>query len=70
MKKMRKGEVMHYSCTSLVLSVPDAPDDGEEVKEDVDDVRVKVERCVDVLLWADGHLLVPQEKLSVHRQKL
>lgn len=70
MKNKRKGEVMHYSCTSLSLSVPHAPDDGQEVQEDVDDVRVKAKSSEDVLLWADGHLLVPQEELSVHSQEL
>lgn len=44
--------------------------DGQDVKEDVDDVGVKVKSCIDVFLWANGHFLVAQEKLGVHSQEL
>lgn len=44
--------------------------DGQDVQEDVDNVRVEVEGRKDVLLLADGQLLVPQDQLCVHRQEL
>lgn len=44
--------------------------DGQDVQEDVDNVRVEVEGRKDVLLLADSQLLVPQDQLCVHRQEL
>lgn len=44
--------------------------DGQDVQEDVDNVRVEVEGRKDILLLADGQLLVPQDQLCVHRQEL
>lgn len=44
--------------------------DGQDVQEDVDNVRVEVEGRKDIFLLADGELLVPQDQLGVHRQEL
>ncbi len=60
-------EVVDHSVTALsssyrkgAQSIPGATHDGQDVKEDVDDVGVEVKSCIDVLLWANGHFLVPQ----------
>lgn len=45
-------------------------DDLQDVEEDVDDVQVKVQRSEHVLLGTQRQLLVPQEQLRVHGQKL
>lgn len=50
-------------------SIPGATHNGQDVKEDVDDVGVEVKSCIDILLWANGQLLVAQEKLGVHSQE-
>lgn len=57
----------HVSGLRLLLG---AANDGENVQEDVDDVRVEVQRSKHILLWAQGQLLVPQQQLSVHCQEL
>lgn len=46
-----------------------AADDGEDVQEDVDDVRVQVQCGKHVLLRAQGQLLVSQQQLGVHCQE-
>ncbi|TNN61429.1 hypothetical protein EYF80_028308 [Liparis tanakae] len=43
---------------------------SQDVEENVDDVSVEVEGSKNVLLWTQRQLLVAQEKLSVHSQKL
>lgn len=43
---------------------------SQDVKEYVDDVSVEVEGSENVFLGTQGQLLVSQEKLSVHSQKL
>lgn len=47
-----------------------ASHNSQDVEENVDDVSVEVEGGKNVLLWTQGQLLVAQEKLSVHSQKL
>lgn len=47
-----------------------ASHNSQDVEENVDDVRVEVEGSKNVLLWTQSQLLVAQEKLSVHSQKL
>lgn len=48
----------HTSGLRLLLG---AANDGEDVQEDVDDVRVEVQCSEHVLLRAQGQLLVPQQ---------
>lgn len=39
--------------------------DLQDEEEDLNDINVERERSVDVLLWADGQLPIPDEELSV-----
>lgn len=47
-----------------------ASHNGQDVEENVDDVSVEVEGSKNILLWTQSQLLVAQEELSVHSQKL
>lgn len=53
----------------LVLLLGTA-NDGENIQEDVDDVRVQIQGRKHIFFWAQGQLLVPQEQLGVHCQEL
>lgn len=44
--------------------------DLKDEEEDVNDVDVEGKGSIDVLLWADGQLPIPDEELSVVHQKL
>lgn len=53
----------------LVLLLGTA-NDGENIQEDVDDVRVQIQGRKHIFFWAQGQLLVPQKQLGVHCQEL
>lgn len=54
----------------LAASIAGVSNNPQDEEEDVQDVKVEMEDCKDVIIWTQWQLLVAQEHLSVDSQPL